>query len=98
MKSLESWLPERTYRHSEFSDIKVLLTKKAELGVKISLCLPTLNEADTIAKEIVLLKSELMDRYPLLDEIAVIDSGSSDNTLEVAKSFGAKVFFWLQII
>jgi len=92
MTSLEEWLPSRTFHHSDFKDIRLLLEKKAELGVKISLCLPTLNESKTIAKEIVLLKSELMVRYPLLDEIAVIDSGSEDDTLEVAKSFGAKVF------
>ena len=34
-------------------------------------------------------KSELATRYPLLDEIAVIDSGSSDKTREIAASFGA---------
>jgi glucosyl-3-phosphoglycerate synthase len=33
-----------------------------------------------------------MDRYPLLDEIAVIDSGSTDKTREIAEEFGAKVF------
>jgi glucosyl-3-phosphoglycerate synthase len=33
-----------------------------------------------------------MQRYPLLDEIAVIDSGSEDNTLEVASAFGAQVY------
>jgi glucosyl-3-phosphoglycerate synthase len=33
-----------------------------------------------------------MDRYPLLDEIAVIDSSSTDNTRKVAEHFGARVF------
>jgi glucosyl-3-phosphoglycerate synthase len=33
-----------------------------------------------------------MDRYPLMDEIAVIDSSSTDNTREVAERFGAKVY------
>jgi glucosyl-3-phosphoglycerate synthase len=33
-----------------------------------------------------------MDRFPLLDEIAVIDSGSTDRTREIAKEFGASVF------
>ncbi len=37
-------------------------------------------------------KSELMARHPLLDEIAVIDSGSKDKTREVARSFGADVY------
>ena len=38
------------------------------------------------------MKSELMLRYPLLDEIIVIDSGSTDNTLKVAKAYGADVY------
>ena len=60
--------------------------------MSISLCIPTLNEERTIGKEIVVLKSELMDRHRLLDEIAVIDSGSDDATREVARAFGADVY------
>jgi glucosyl-3-phosphoglycerate synthase len=32
-----------------------------------------------------------MTRYPLLDEIVVIDSGSTDDTVRIAESFDAKV-------
>jgi glucosyl-3-phosphoglycerate synthase len=92
MTNVNEWLKERTFHHSQFWDIKKLVEKKLERGLKISLCFPTLNEEKTIGKEVVLIKSELMDRYPLLDEIAVIDSGSTDKTLEVAKQFGAKTF------
>jgi glucosyl-3-phosphoglycerate synthase len=60
--------------------------------VTISLAFPTLNEAQTIGKEILILKAELMDRVPLLDEIAVIDSGSTDETRSVAARYGAKVY------
>jgi len=92
MKNLPEWLKERTFHHSEFSDIRKLIEIKKAKGLKISLCFPTLNEEKTIGKEIILIKSELMDRYPLLDEIAVIDSGSTDRTLEIAEGFGAKTF------
>jgi glucosyl-3-phosphoglycerate synthase len=51
-----------------------------------------LNEERTIGQEIVILKAELADRYPLLDEIAVVDSGSTDRTCEIAASFGAEVY------
>lgn len=88
----EQWLKERTFHHSDFNDLEELLRLKEEKGLKISLCLPTLNEEKTIGKVIVILKSELMDRYPLLDEIAVIDSGSEDKTLEVAASFGVDTY------
>jgi glucosyl-3-phosphoglycerate synthase len=88
----EQWLDDRTFHHSNFWDIKWLVDEKERQGLKISLCLPAYNEEKTIGKEIVLLKSELHDRYPLVDEIAVIDSGSSDQTREIAKSFGADVY------
>ena len=88
----EQWLKERTYHHSNFWDIKKLVEEKERQGLTISLCLPSLNEEATIGKEIVILKSELHDRYPLLDEIAVVDSGSTDNTCEIASSFGADVY------
>ncbi len=45
-----------------------------------------------------LLKSELMTRYSLLDELAVIDSGSDDATREVASAFGADVYLSSEIL
>jgi len=88
----DSWLKKNTFHYSEFTDISRLVEEKKKKNILISLCLPTLNEEKTIAKEIVIMKSELMTRHPLLDEIVVIDSGSTDNTLEIAKSFGADVY------
>ncbi|NQU19874.1 MAG: glucosyl-3-phosphoglycerate synthase [Candidatus Nealsonbacteria bacterium] len=88
----EQWLAERTFHHSNFWDIKQLVEAKERQNLSISLCLPTLNEEKTIGQEIVILKAELADRYPLLDEIAVVDSGSTDRTCEIAASFGADVY------
>ena len=90
--SLERWLRNNTFHHSDFWDILAMVREKEKKGLSLSLCIPTLNEEATIGKEIVLFKSELMDRYPLLDEIAVIDSGSADQTCDVARSFGADVY------
>lgn len=90
--SKNKWLKENTYHYSRFNDIGALVDKKREKNVRISLCLPTLNEAKTIAKEIIIMKSELMHHFHLLDEIVVIDSGSTDNTREIAKSYGATVY------
>lgn len=90
--NINTWLESNTFHHSQFWDLLRLIKKKEEQSLTISLCIPTLNEEKTIGKEVVLFKSELQDRYPLLDEIAVIDSGSMDRTLEVAASFGADVY------
>jgi len=86
------WLDTHTFHYAQFQDIGDLVDLKEKKGLKISLCLPTLNEEKTIAKEIVIMKSELVTRYPLLDEIIVIDSGSKDRTLEIAAEFGADVY------
>ncbi len=93
MPTIENWIQRNTFHHSQFFDQRELLKQKEKTGLTISLCIPTLNEEVTIGKEIVILRSELMERYPLVDEIAVIDSGSTDKTLEVAASFGADTYF-----
>lgn len=98
MIDMTKWLKERTFHHSDFSNIAELVELKEKKNLKISLCIPTLNEEATIGKEIVIFNSELKMRYPLLDEIAVIDSGSSDDTLKVAKEFGADTYLASDIL
>lgn len=96
--NLNKWLKNHTFHHSQFWDLLKIVEEKERRNISISLCIPTLNEEKTIGKEIVLFKSELMSRYPLLDEIAVIDSGSEDKTREVASSFGADVYLSKDIL
>ena len=95
---VKKWLENNTFHHSKFWDLVPLVKKKEEQNLKVSLCLPTLNEEKTIGKEVVIFKSELVDRYPLVDEIAVIDSGSTDKTREIAESFGADVYLASEIL
>ncbi|MCC5840302.1 MAG: glucosyl-3-phosphoglycerate synthase [Opitutales bacterium] len=98
MSKIEKWLEKNTFHHGEFWDILAMIKEKEKKGLTISLCIPTLNEEKTIGKEIVIFKSELMDRYPLIDEFAVIDSGSTDRTCEVAAQFGADVYLSKDIL
>ncbi|MFP6901642.1 MAG: glucosyl-3-phosphoglycerate synthase [Opitutales bacterium] len=95
---VEDWLEKNTFHHSEFWDLRQLVEEKERKGLKISLCIPALNEEKTIGKEIIIFRSELMDRYPLVDEFAVIDSGSTDQTREIAASFGAEVYLSADIL
>ena len=88
----KNWIKSNTFHHSAFSDFERLVAEKQRKKVAISLCFPTLNEEKTIAKEIVIMKSELMIRYPLLDEIVVIDSGSTDQTRNIARSYDVNVY------
>ncbi len=98
MSRIDDWLQTNTFHYSEFWDIRALVREKERKGLTLSLCIPTLNEEKTIGKEVVILRSELMERYPLVDEIAVIDSGSTDDTLAVAASFGADVYLASEIL
>lgn len=98
MKKINEWIKKNTFHHSEFRDLKALIEAKEKTGLKISLCIPTLNEESTIGKEVVIFRSELMQRYPLLDELAIIDSGSTDKTLEIARSFGADTYLAADIL
>ena len=95
---LNEWLKSNTYHHSAFSDLQKIVEEKQNKNITVSLCIPTLNEEKTIGKEIILFRSELMQRIPLLDEIAVIDSGSTDRTREIAESFGATVYLASDIL
>jgi glucosyl-3-phosphoglycerate synthase len=94
----ETWLERNTFHHGAFWDLIKLVEEKEKKGLKISLCIPTLNEEKTIGKEVLILRSELMERYPLVDEFAVIDSGSEDKTLEVASNYGADVYLASDIL
>lgn len=96
--SLNDWVRAHTYHHSQFSDLAALVRQKQEQGLRISVCIPTLNEEQTIGKVIVILRGELMERYPLIDELAVIDSGSTDQTLAFAKQYGADTYLASEIL
>jgi len=95
---IDAWLESNTFHHSAFWDIMNLVREKEKQAISISLCIPTFNEEKTIGKEVVIFKSELMTRYPLLDEIAVIDSGSTDKTIAVAKAYGAETYSAAEIL
>ena len=95
---IKEWLKRNTFHHSRFSDVKKLVAKKNALGHSISLCFPTLNEEKTIGKEIETMRRELVDKYPLIDEIVVVDSGSTDKTKEISKKAGAEFFYSSDIL
>src|ERR671926_1374867 len=43
------WFRRRTYHHSRFGDPAALVRAKEQGGLSVSVCLPTRNEADTVA-------------------------------------------------
>ncbi|RMF05432.1 glucosyl-3-phosphoglycerate synthase [Candidatus Woesearchaeota archaeon] len=89
---VKEWFEKNRFKASSFSNIKRLVELKKKNKETISLVIPTLNEEATIGKIVSVLKENLMEKHPLLDEILVIDSGSTDRTLEIAKEAGADVY------
>jgi len=85
------WLEKNNFHHLEFADIPALIREKESQGLRISVAFPTMNEEATIGAEVRAIKSELVDRHPLVDEIAIVDGGSSDRTREAAAEAGADI-------
>jgi glucosyl-3-phosphoglycerate synthase len=58
---------------------------------RISVCLPARNEAATIGPICEAIVGELMGGHGLVDELLVLDDGSTDGTAAVARAAGAEV-------
>jgi glucosyl-3-phosphoglycerate synthase len=88
---VDRWFAESSFHHSEFSDLKRLVALKEKQGRTVSAVLPTLNEAATIGPIVRAARRALMEQLPLVDELLVIDSDSTDATREIAEAEGARV-------
>jgi len=88
-----AWFEHRTTSATELAEIDVdaLLLAKRRGGHRISVVLPARDEEATVG----VLVRDLVERWvsgvPLVDELVVIDSNSSDRTAEVARAAGAEV-------
>lgn len=92
------WFGENTFNADEFADLSQLIAMKEERGLTISLGLPTLNEEATVGKIIRMLQRALMHKAPLLDEIVLIDSRSTDRTRDIARKLGVPVYIHQDIL
>ena len=88
---VDRWFAENTFHSREFRDLERLVALKRRQGLTISLGLPTLNESSTIGAILEQVMGELVHSHHLLDEVVVVDSGSTDDTVAIASAWGAKV-------
>jgi nucleotide-binding universal stress UspA family protein len=88
---VERWFGESNFHHAEFVDLRRLVALKEKQRLTVSLVLPTLNEEETIGPIVRKAMREMVGRVPLLDEVLVIDSMSTDRTREIAEAEGARV-------
>lgn len=95
---VDKWFAENTFHANEFNRLDELKSLKEKQGLTISLAMPALNEEKTVGRVIRTIKSALVDRVKLLDEIILIDSGSTDRTRQIAEDLGVPVFVHQDIL
>ena len=82
------WFSERTSRAADWP-VDKLVTAKGD--ARVSVVLPALNEQATVGRIVRVIRRELVERRRLVDELVVMDSGSTDDTIAVAREAGADV-------
>jgi glucosyl-3-phosphoglycerate synthase len=80
----------RRSRQSRF--LSALVAAKARHGHTVSVCLPARDEAATVGQLVATVRQNLLERLHLVDEVVVMDDGSTDATGDAARAEGANVF------
>ena len=83
------WFERRTSAAADWP-VDLLLSHKG--ATTVSVALPALDEAGTVGPIVSTIRRDLMESHGLVDELVVIDSGSTDDTRSAAAAAGATVF------
>ncbi|MFC5217851.1 glucosyl-3-phosphoglycerate synthase [Streptomyces coerulescens] len=90
LEEVERWLSSRSWSVAD-RPLHHILAAKQRTGQSVSVVLPALNEEETVGEIVSVIAHDLVRQVPLVDEIVVVDSGSTDRTSEVAAAAGARV-------
>ncbi|MDF6019656.1 glucosyl-3-phosphoglycerate synthase [Streptomyces sp. JH34] len=92
LEEVERWLSRRSWSAADRPlDRLAAARAKDPHRSRVSVVLPALNEEATVGAIVAEIRRELMEKVRLVDELVVIDSGSTDATAEVARRAGARV-------
>lgn len=86
----DGWFERRTHQWTEWTPQR-LVELKRDTGTTVSLVVPARNEEATVGRIVSRVREELIGRVPLLDELVVMDSDSTDATAREAAEAGARV-------
>lgn len=86
------WFPSHTFAAAQLPTVEELAERKRAQGVRVSVGLPAMNEGETIGSILDAIRTDLMERSPLVDDLAVLDGGSTDDTQAIARKAGAEVY------
>ncbi len=89
LPEVHAWLGDATSAAADWQAPALVAAKGTE---RISVVLPAHNERATVGAIVSAIRRALMQACPLVDEIVVIDSRSTDDTARVAAAAGARVF------
>lgn len=91
LEEVERWLSRRSWSAAD-RPLDGILAAKRRGATTVSVVLPALDEEATVGQIVAAIRRELMSAaVPLVDELVVVDSGSTDRTAEVAAAAGARV-------
>lgn len=80
----------RTWSHDDFEATSLADAKRAQ-GLTVSVVIPARDEEATVGQVAATFVDALMGEVGLVDEVLVVDAGSTDRTAEVARAAGARV-------
>ncbi len=90
MKAVATTPLTRTHVAAEWTPQR-LLAHKERAGTRVSVVLPARDESATVGEIVTRVRADLVEAVPLVDEIVVIDSDSTDGTARAARDAGAVV-------
>lgn len=85
---MEAW---STYRSSSASEWTARELVKVKRGQTVSVVMPARNEETTVGAIVSTIREHLIETVPLVEELIVVDSRSTDHTASVASMAGARV-------
>jgi glucosyl-3-phosphoglycerate synthase len=89
-REVSEWLRRRTYRASSYCASRLVEAKRAD-ACSVSVVLPARNEEATVGEIVDAVRRAFVERVALVDDLVVMNSGSTDRTARVAADAGARV-------